>query len=596
MQVRFWGTRGSLAKPGPATIRYGGNTSCVELRADDGTLIIIDCGTGAHELGQSLIAQGAAQRGHIFISHTHWDHIQGIPFFAPLFQPGNEWDIYGPKGLHQSIRETLSGQMEHTYFPITPEQFEATIRYHDLVEGGLEVGEVRITARYLNHTALTLGYRFQVDGAAFAYCCDHEPNLVSAASGDSELTGHDKRHADFLSRVDLVVHDAQYTAAEYPEKVGWGHSTGEYVVRVCQDAGVRTVALTHHDPTRDDDALDEIILALRRRAATREPPIEIIGAAEGLTLQLEPPPDESADESRHKFSATTALGSAYLARPILLCVGDDAMRQTLIGAAASEGLPQPVILGVGETLKQISADDYSLLLVQHDPPRFDALEFARRIRRDAAAGAIQVPIAIITTNPEAASSADNAATEWLVAPFSLSYARTKMRSWVLRTACRWVRAQSASNEAARLKALQELAILDTPEEGRFDRITRIASATFDVPIVLVSLVDANRQWFKSSFGLGAHETPRDMAFCAHVVEQRRDLVVNDALLDERFADNPLVLGEPRVRFYAGAPLMLGDDICLGTLCLIDHRPRALSAAEIDALHDLRDIVLEELKR
>ena len=171
MQVRFWGTRGSLAKPGPTTARYGGNTSCVEIRTEAGTLIVIDCGTGAHGLGQQLAAKGGGgHRGHILISHTHWDHIQGIPFFAPLFVAGNEWDVYGPKGLSSSIRDTLAGQMEHTYFPVALDRFAATIAYHDLVEGVFEIGEVRITARYLNHPALTLGYRLQADGASVVYC------------------------------------------------------------------------------------------------------------------------------------------------------------------------------------------------------------------------------------------------------------------------------------------------------------------------------------------------------------------------------------------------------------------------------------------
>jgi phosphoribosyl 1,2-cyclic phosphodiesterase len=157
MRVRFWGTRGSIATPGPSTLRYGGNTACVEVRSESDTLVVLDCGTGAHSLGRSLL-DGARRplRGHILISHTHWDHIQGLPFFAPLFVPGGEWDIYGPRGLAQSLHETLAGQMRYTYFPVTLEQLGAEIRYHDLVEGMFEVGEVRVRTQYLNHPALTL--------------------------------------------------------------------------------------------------------------------------------------------------------------------------------------------------------------------------------------------------------------------------------------------------------------------------------------------------------------------------------------------------------------------------------------------------------
>src|SRR5262249_15189582 len=160
MDVRFWGTRGSIAKPGPTTLRYGGNTSCVEVRTLDGTLIVLDCGTGAHELGVALMASGDKPiRGHLMLTHTHWDHIQGFPFFAPLFVPGNEFDIYAPGGLGQHLETTLAGQMEYNYFPVTLAQLGATIRYHELTEGSFKIGGVSVVAQYLNHPALTLGYR-----------------------------------------------------------------------------------------------------------------------------------------------------------------------------------------------------------------------------------------------------------------------------------------------------------------------------------------------------------------------------------------------------------------------------------------------------
>jgi phosphoribosyl 1,2-cyclic phosphodiesterase len=219
MRVQFWGTRGSIATPGPATARYGGNTSCIELRSGRGTLVVIDCGTGAHPLGQKLIADDI-QGGHILISHTHWDHIQGVPFFAPLFRDGTDWDIYGPKGLGQSLRETLAGQMQYTYFPISLDRFGATVRYHDLVEGAFDIGDVKVSTHYLNHPALTLGYRLETDGLVVVYACDHEPYSRNLATGQGEITGQDLRHAEFLKDADLLIHDAQYTAAEYPSKVG----------------------------------------------------------------------------------------------------------------------------------------------------------------------------------------------------------------------------------------------------------------------------------------------------------------------------------------------------------------------------------------
>ena len=155
MRVRFWGTRGSIATPGEGTVRYGGNTSCVEVRSASGTLMVLDCGTGARNLGQTLMAAGPLPlRGHILIGHTHWDHIQGLPFFAPLFVPGNEWDIYAPRGFEQSLRETLAGQMQYTYFPVTLDQLSAKIRYHEIVEGSFDVGDVRVTEIDRHHRVL----------------------------------------------------------------------------------------------------------------------------------------------------------------------------------------------------------------------------------------------------------------------------------------------------------------------------------------------------------------------------------------------------------------------------------------------------------
>jgi phosphoribosyl 1,2-cyclic phosphodiesterase len=227
MWVQFWGTRGSIATPGANTARYGGNTSCIEIRSARGTLVVIDCGTGAHALARKLMANNAGRRGTILISHTHWDHIQGIPFFDPLYVPGNEWDVYGPKGLRESVREVLSGQMQYTYFPVSLEQCAANIRYHDLVEGSFGIDDIRVSARYLNHPTLTLGYRLQVDGATLVYACDHEPYSRGLGLGEGRIAGEDLRHAEFMQGADLLIHDAQYTAHEYLEKMGWGHSPVE---------------------------------------------------------------------------------------------------------------------------------------------------------------------------------------------------------------------------------------------------------------------------------------------------------------------------------------------------------------------------------
>jgi phosphoribosyl 1,2-cyclic phosphodiesterase len=287
MRIRFWGTRGSLPKPGPDTLRFGGNTSCVEIETGTGSLVIIDSGTGIHGLGQQLTARaGSPLRGSILISHTHWDHIQGLPFFAPLFEARNEWDIYAPKGVGRSIQDTLAGQMQYAYFPVRLDQMGATIRYHELIEGEFEIGDATVKTRYMNHTAVTLGFRLEADGAAVVYASDHEPFQRRLASGEGRIEGQDRGHCEFLHQADLVVHDGQFTFAEYRDKIGWGHSTMEYAVAVCQAAGAARLALTHHDPLRKDTDLSRIIDDIRSRKSGSKPALEIFGAAEGQELEL----------------------------------------------------------------------------------------------------------------------------------------------------------------------------------------------------------------------------------------------------------------------------------------------------------------------
>jgi phosphoribosyl 1,2-cyclic phosphodiesterase/DNA-binding response OmpR family regulator len=596
MQLTFWGTRGSIAKPGPAFARYGGNTSCVELRSRSGTPVVVDCGTGGHGLGQRLISTGRANRGHLLISHTHWDHIQGIPFFAPLFMAENTWDVYGPGGLSQGLRGTLAGQMEHTYFPIGLDQFAATIRYHDLVEGTFSIDDLRVVARYLNHPALTLGYRFEAEGASLVYSCDHEPHSLGSASGDSPLNGADQRHADFLADADLVIHDAQYTADDFPAKAGWGHSPVEYVVRLCREAGVRKLVLTHHDPLREDDALDRILEGVRRDLQKDGSKLEVIAAYEGLTLEVTGDPDRAAGRAPARFQAKTVISAETRTHPVLLHLNDQDAVGTLAKAVDLEGLPGRVVASHAELLRSAAQDQPSLILIEHNPPEVDGEAKAQAVREHVGAGAVQVPLVLVSRGDRPDRTKKSAATDWLVQPFTLNYARARIRAWVLRSACRWVRAQSPPDEAERLLALRELAILDTPSEERFDRVTRLASAALGVPIAMVSLVDQDRQWFKSCRGLNTRETPRDAAFCAHVVHLRTELVVPDALQDDRFADNPLVASDPRVRFYAGAPLILPNGRCIGTLCVLDTRPRQLDPRELTILRDLRDLALEEIER
>jgi phosphoribosyl 1,2-cyclic phosphodiesterase/GAF domain-containing protein len=592
MRVQFWGTRGSIAKPGPSTARYGGNTSCIEVRSARGTLVIIDCGTGAHCLGQNLMSTGTkGLRGHVLISHTHWDHIQGIPFFAPFFVPGNQWDIYGPKGLDQSLREALAGQMQYTYFPVTPDQFGATIHYHDLVEGTFDIDDIKITTHYLNHPALTLGYRLEADGATIVYCCDHEPHSRSLAGGQGNIAGQDLRHVEFANGADLLIHDAQYTAAEYPSKIGWGHSSAEYAVKVGQRAQVKRLALTHHDPLRDDDAVDRILAGIRNGLQTAASPLQVFAAAEGEIVEVQPSRSKPSERSTAQFPATAPVAPALAERSVLLGVTDPSIATVLSEAIRAEGIRFTLMSTIDEARQLINKDRPSLVILEHDKTRADEMATCRAIRQ---IKDHETPVVMVAAQEEPGAGVATGVSDWLIKPFTSSYARTKIRAWVLRTECRWIRATIPDDEERRIASMRALKILDTEPEERFDRVTRLAAALFNVPMAVISLVDENRQWFKSCLGLTAKETPRDAAFCAHVVYSREPMIVPDAFQDVRFADNPLVINEPRIRFYAGYPLMVDGGSCIGTLCLLDTRPRTLDGPDLERLHDLADIAVREI--
>jgi phosphoribosyl 1,2-cyclic phosphodiesterase len=588
VQVQFWGTRGSIPKPGPTTIRYGGNTLCHEVRTARGTLVIIDCGSGLHGLGLKLLSGGGrGLAGHVLISHTHWDHIQGVPFFAPFFVPGNKWDIYGPKGLNQSLRDTLAGQMQHTYFPITPDEFAASIRYHDLLEGTFDIDDIKVTTQYLNHPALTLGYRLEADGASLVYCCDHEPFSRDVAEGHREFSGLDRQHADFVEGADLLIHDAQYTAAEYPAKAGWGHSSTEFVVRLARHAGVKHVVLTHHDPLRTDEALDSIVEKARDKLKADHSPVRVSAAAEGETVDVKSS-DAPSRSSREDFSAMTSVKPALHHRSVLIKVADVKLATALGEAVLAEGLRANFCSSAATARKLIEQDQPALAIIDHATAH-DHETAVLQVLRTAIGG--ELPVVMVA----AREHEEKGVTDWLTTPFTDSYARTKIRAWILRESCRWIRAPIPENEPARLTALRALDLLDTEPEERFDRITRVATALFDVPMATITLIDESRQWFKSCQGTAGREDPRDASFCAHVVSDRKPMIVVDTLSDDRFADNPLVLGGPRIRFYAGYPLTLDDGSCIGTLCLLDTRPRTLKTSDLERLRDLALIVMEQFQ-
>ncbi len=301
LRVQFWGTRGSIPSPGAQTVRYGGNTPCIEIRTPDDWLIVLDAGTGIRELGRSLVdqAQGASIEGDIFLSHAHWDHIQGLPFFAPMFQRGNHFTIWGSPAMQTSIGRVVRDQMSPVVFPVTFEELAATIEFRELGDGtGGRVAPRRdyeVSTFALRHPGGALGYRFaprggadHTAGSAFVYISDNELN--PCAPYDVAPTWRQDL-VQFVAGARVLVHDSMFTAEEYAHHRGWGHSTYEDAVDVAVEAGVETLVLFHHKPERTDAEVDQwtetcrVLVAERAKCRGAAPP-EVIAAAEGLTLTV----------------------------------------------------------------------------------------------------------------------------------------------------------------------------------------------------------------------------------------------------------------------------------------------------------------------
>jgi phosphoribosyl 1,2-cyclic phosphodiesterase len=287
MRIQFWGTRGSIPSPGPHTVRYGGNTPCVELRTDSGRLVILDAGTGLRELGRSLVerAGGAPIRGDIFVTHAHWDHIQGLPFFGPVFQGGNRFGIWGMRSMETSIDRVVRDQMNPVVFPVTFEQLAAVIDFHEIGAESRAIDGFIVQAIQVRHPGGALGYRFTEPGngeRALVYISDNELNAgVSYDHGASTR----EELVEFARGATVLVHDTMYTDEEYDLHRGWGHSTYREAVDLALDAGVQTLVLFHHKPERTDEDVDRRLAECREYAASRGR-LQVVAAAEGLSLSI----------------------------------------------------------------------------------------------------------------------------------------------------------------------------------------------------------------------------------------------------------------------------------------------------------------------
>ncbi len=438
MEVRFWGTRGSIPTPGSHTVRFGGNTSCVEVRTAEGHIFIFDCGTGARPLGEALMAPPVAPvSASILFSHTHWDHIQGFPFFAPAFEPRNTIAVYGPEGGRRSLHDTLARQMELSYFPVELSQLPATLSYTDLGEGAHTIGGARIVAQYLNHPAVTLGYRVEADGAAVVYACDHEPFggalwRTDAAPGPLESILHegDRRHAHFLADADLVIHDAQYTPEEYRWRKSWGHSTFEYVVELACTAGVKRLALTHHDPSHDDAVVAEIERRARAVAERRRSPIEVFCAFEGCRARVEPRGVTPAGgpETAPPPAATVAPGAR-----VLIVDDDPVMRRLTTRALQNDGYVLTEATNGREALEVMRRETPDLVILDFVMPELDGLDVLRALRADPAT--VSLPVLMLTSQSDEGSTRagfDAGATDYLTKPFSSPQLSARVRACLTR--------------------------------------------------------------------------------------------------------------------------------------------------------------------
>lgn len=295
MKFRFWGVRGSIPSPGPRTARYGGNTTCIEVRTDDDTLIILDGGTGLFPLAQHLLTR-LPVRANIFITHSHWDHIHGLPFFTPLFIKGSRVCLHGAYDpvTRSGIEHVMGVQLQNSYFPVSETQMDATIEYRTLdLDEAIEVGDAVVSNVLMNHPVTNLGYRIDCHGKSLFFTGDHEPWHNPHPPGDAQHAAFDAHLAErqrvidaAMQGVDALIVDCSYTREEYPSKLGWGHGTFDAALEMALRVGARALYCTHHEPTRGDDELEAAFAAVMARYQGRIGELRVILAYEGLEVEL----------------------------------------------------------------------------------------------------------------------------------------------------------------------------------------------------------------------------------------------------------------------------------------------------------------------
>ena len=299
-RIKFWGVRGSIPTPGPNTVQYGGNTSCVEVRAD-GEIIILDAGSGIRPLGLALAQEFKDQpiNPTVLITHTHWDHIQGFPFFVPAYNPQNRVRILGYEGARKGLYSTLTSQMESPYFPVSMQLMPGNIDVTELREHEFSIGKVRVETAFVNHPGVCVGYRLFTSGGSIAYLPDNEPfqRMRLHASGQQSsdhlealkyASDQDQKVIEFLKEADVLIIDSQYDDAEYQSHVGWGHGCVDDIIALALFAKVKQLFLFHHDPDHDDAQVSKMLDWARQLVAFYGETLSVEAAREGLEYVLRP--------------------------------------------------------------------------------------------------------------------------------------------------------------------------------------------------------------------------------------------------------------------------------------------------------------------